>query len=466
MQKEVINSILEKQKKGIVFEFPQQCQTLQTYEIRYSAVDTLGDLLFTDNNSVIYRGIKKESLNKFIELYETGILQTFVEYNFIPKFKISNYRLDNYSIILEIEKLRVIYPYFWSYSMIKAEAILKLNLIEILDYFGYGLVDGHSSNATFKDGKPIFFDFGSFAKGIKSDYAKLEIIRSNILPLIMMSIKKSYFPRYKLLGDSPEKILPGVDFERSFEVKNAIKKFRNILNCNLVNNVLNKKTIKSGFVNKLFNFETTHKKYKTPWKNYYPETHPDKKVSGRFKKVIEKINEYCSDCKTFLDLAGNKGYLAYWVKNNTNIQDVSSSDYDTLAIESGIKIFKDDGINFYVLNCMSPFLNIQNFKSDIVCAMAVTHHLLLTQKIDINYMFNTLKSYVGKYIFIEFCPLGMYSLDNPDVKPEVPDFYTIEWFEEYFKKHFELINKEVIEKVNIKGETFDHRILYVGKIYS
>lgn len=462
MYKEIIDRI--KQNQGIKFDVANSTCELKNYTIQHSPMDSLGDIIFTDNDSFIYRGIKKESVNKFIELYETGILQTFMEYDFIPKFKISNYKLENYPLILEIEKLRVVYPYFWSFSMLKAEAILKLQIIEILEHFGYGLIDGHTSNSAFKEGNPVFFDFGSFVKGIDSTFAKLEIIRYNIIPLILMSIKNSYFPRYVLLGDCPANILPKVLFEKSFEVKNAIKKFRTIKNFELLKKVMKPKKITSCAVEKLFDFKEIYKNEKTLWGDYYGEKLPERKTSGRFEHVINKINKYCSNSKTFLDLAGNRGYLSYWVRNNTHITNVTSSDYDTFAIEDGIRIFKNEGINFYLLNPMYPLIDVKRFKSDVVCAMAVTHHLLLTQKIDIDFMLEMFKNYVGKFFFVEFCPLGMYSDESPDQKPKVPDFYTTEWFEEHFKKYFELIDKETINSVNIEGTEYPHRVLFVGKI--
>lgn len=91
-------------------------------------------------------------------------------------------------------------------------------------------------------------------------------------------------------------------------------------------------------------------------------------------------------------------------------------------------------------------------KSDIVMALAVTHHLILTQQYQINDIFNTLKSYSNKYVFVEFMPLGLWNGHN---NPTVPDWYTVDWFKEHFEKYFKLLKIDHYEK---------NRILFIGEI--
>ena len=57
-------------------------------------------------------------------------------------------------------------------------------------------------------------------------------------------------------------------------------------------------------------------------------------------------------------------------------------------------------------------------KSDIVLAMAVTHHLILGQKLSIDFIFSQIKQYANKYVFIEFMPLGLWG--GKEILPKIP----------------------------------------------
>ena len=91
--------------------------------------------------------------------------------------------------------------------------------------------------------------------------------------------------------------------------------------------------------------------------------------------------------------------------------------------------------------------------ADTLIAMAITHHLLLTQRININDMFLAMKSLTSKYIFVEFMPMGLW--DGKNYTPPLPDFYNEEWFRNNMERHFEILLRE---KMNEKN-----RILFVGK---
>lgn len=111
---------------------------------------------------------------------------------------------------------------------------------------------------------------------------------------------------------------------------------------------------------------------------------------------------------------------------------------------------------------MHPWV-YRNFKSDIAVALAITHHLLLTQGFKIDEIFEKVKSFSNKYVYIEFMPLGLWG-GNRNSKPVVPDWYTKDFFENKFKHHFTLLKIITLESHKIKGKNEAHRILFVGKI--
>lgn len=74
----------------------------------------------------------------------------------------------------------------------------------------------------------------------------------------------------------------------------------------------------------------------------------------------------------------------------------------------------------------------QRLGADIVIALAVTHHLILTQKVKLDTIVELLYSYSKRYVIVEFMPLGLWSEGATDV--EVPDWYNLDWFIDGMKK--------------------------------
>ena len=96
----------------------------------------------------------------------------------------------------------------------------------------------------------------------------------------------------------------------------------------------------------------------------------------------------------------------------------------------------------------------ERINADIVVALAVTHHLILTQDVSLTHIFKVLKSLTNKYIIVEFMPLGLYSADMNNI-PTLPDYYTLEWFKNAFSEEFEHILDEEVEL---------NRHLFIGKL--
>lgn len=459
-QKKIIKEIKDFQKKCIEFPDNTEKELLEGCFVRYGSHDPLGVILKKDDK--IYRGIYTKSCDYFKELYKTGILQTLSKYGYIPKFRITNYYTDEYPIILEVEKVHIVNSTFWTYSQIKAEAVMKIELIEILNEFGYSLIDGHTCNSTFVNNKPIFFDFGSFIKK-KDNYAVKELIINNIVTLILMSLKNCYWSKQLLISSINHGTLPAVDYLNSNEVKSAIRKFTNLKNHNIIKNIFKKGIVKKEYIEKLFKVKDYISN--TPWSNYNNTDNFKELKNERFLNIIECINKYSPNAESLLDLAGNSGLFCTYARKYTNIKNITNTDYDMIALEKFFEKAKENNIEMYCLNPLHPTISAKTiFNADVVCALAVTHHLLLTQGFNIDSMFYRFKEYTKEYVYIEFCPLGMYSEDNPNFLPQVPEWYTTEWFEAHFKKFFKLIDKKTVSKVTVNNKEYNHRILFVGKI--
>jgi hypothetical protein len=222
------------------------------------------------------------------------------------------------------------------------------------------------------------------------------------------------------------------------------------------------KRLKPEYISVLF-----EKRYheKSAWedysKNYFDQSNPDK----RFSRILELIRQFSSDADSCLDIAGNSGYMCYLIAQEKIFNSIINLDYDENAIEYGRWRCKNENIEFYLGNPFVPFYDLEiltnSLQSDVLLALAVTHHLILSQHYRIGDIFRIISMYTRKYIYIEFCPLGMYG--GGTLLPPIPEWYTEEWFEANFKKYFKLLHKEVVAKVEIAGKEKDHRVLYIGE---
>jgi hypothetical protein len=128
---------------------------------------------------------------------------------------------------------------------------------------------------------------------------------------------------------------------------------------------------------------------------------------------------------------------------------VIDADHD--ALETCFKINKeiDSNIHTFLSNCIaSPLRDESQFKrfnSDVVIALAITHHLLLGQNIHITNIVDTFYNFSSKYLLVEFMPLGLWNGDLNNSNIDIPDWYNLEWFINSFSKKFNILNIEKLE---------------------
>jgi hypothetical protein len=196
------------------------------------------------------------------------------------------------------------------------------------------------------------------------------------------------------------------------------------------------------------------------WSNYHDGFSEDGRVisNPRFDFVAEKVASL--NVQSVLEIAGNQGALSRLLADNKNIKSIICTDADGSALDKGYCSARLTASNI-IWAILNPFsyenarveIPLENrFKSEAVIALALTHHLILTQNFRLEFIFDVLTVFSKKYVFVEFMPMGLY---NGKKAVSVPDWYSVDWFEQGFNKKFELIEKSQLEK---------NRILFIGKI--
>lgn len=108
-----------------------------------------------------YRAIREKRENDFIELWNSGLLQALMEYDLIPSIRVTDYYIEGFSVIVEVEKIDIISPEIWTMSILLESALCISLIREVAKRRGFFLIDGHTNNVGFKNGSLVLFDIGS-----------------------------------------------------------------------------------------------------------------------------------------------------------------------------------------------------------------------------------------------------------------------------------------------------------------
>jgi len=463
-----------------------------------SMVDDFGRVFFFQGK--VYRAIFPANENYCHQLLNSPLFIELQEKELIPDTKISDLKLTDYNLILEHEKLVEIQQHEWSFEMFKSAALMVLNVNNICNKYGYELKDAHTFNVLFRGVNPVWVDLGSIApirrknEWIAYDeflsvfYLPIQFYLQNDNYIVRKLVESNFYrmqtaPFQQLWDSGLINLLQKKPFLYQLYFRNILLKVSDRYNSH-VNRFVRRF---NKYYHKLFNKPaklfvyrkktrnvaeiTSYLKHSvlTPmisqWSNYHKsnyELNGEVVVSDRFKRLIELLTNYCSDAKSSIDLAGNEGFFSSLLLQNTRLEKVLLTDYDANAIDVAFKTFEqrpDNRASVALLNFMfTPALKetTTRFKSDIVIALAVTHHLILTQQFAIQTIFERLKLYSNKYVVVEFMPLGLWSIHTKEGSV-VPDWYNQKWFEMNFNKYFTLLHVEQLE---------ENRIVYIGCLKS
>lgn len=458
-----------------------------------SLVDSFGTVFYYQNR--VYRAINSKDELYCIKLIESDLFKELSTLKLIPQTIIANIEIENYNLILEHEKILDSKPSEWSFSMFMDAAIHTLRVNEICNKYGYELKDAHPLNILFKGLEPVFIDIGSIVPRSEKDQewvANDEFVKTFIIPLKLWQEGELYMVRLILESDFYQRIIPNQNLiasialsgiidkltystlslpylSKPIRISKAFTKFSkrtvNILN-QIYQKITSKKTsiffVKEKFTSineKLIN-DIRKKTVSSLWMDYHDEFIINNvEITDRFKKLIEIINENCNDIDTLIDLAGNQGFFSTQIIKKTNIKKVVVVDYDENAIDIAYKNFKSNkyqNVTTLLLNFMVPVdlkSTTSRLKSDLVIALAVSHHLFLGQGFSINAVFDRISQYSNKYVLIEFMPLGLWGGTESD-SVQIPEWYNVDWFRKTFLCFFEILLEKQIET---------NRIAFLGK---
>jgi hypothetical protein len=363
--------------------------------------------------------------------------------------------------------------------MLKDAALLTLDIAKAALDHGMVLKDATPYNIQFYKGKPIFIDTLSFEK---YDESKPWVAYRQFCEMFLFPL---YFEHY--LKTDINKLfsiyLDGIPVELTSKLL-PLKSSFNMgvwLHVHLQNTV-KKKSVnqpvvssfdKTKFKHLLDHLESNigafkNQKSKTSaWSNYYDDTI----LGNGYLQSKEKLFRSFLKGLVFargLDLGANDGYFSNILSETP--ADIIAVDFDSQCINQLYRQVKKKNIGNILpltidLSNPSPAIGfnnterlsfIQRASSDMVIALALIHHLVLTKNITFEMLAQFFSQLSTRYLVIEFIPIHDEKVQQMVInKSEVHLPYDEESFEIAFIGYFEIEKKQKIQGSD--------RVLYLMK---
>jgi hypothetical protein len=469
-----------------------------------SMMDDFGRVFSQDGK--IYRAIHPANEGACLTLINSALFSELLAKKLVPATTIANITVTGYNLILEHEKLIETLQHEWSFGMLQDAALMVFDVNEICRKHGYELKDAHTLNVLFNNTQPQMVDIGSIVPITQPQQAwdaYQEFLASFVVPLLCWSKNEIYITR-KLLESNFHRLatIPFQSFSESALMQIAFPstapyKFQ------LLGKTVFSTANRSTFLTKLFgkanrlsqivsgrkharvfiyenaptnlsddlpiqNIRSVISNLPRPtlgsmWQGYHANFYSkngEVTYSPRFLRILELIKTKESEIHSVVDLAGNEGYFSALLKQRLHLKQQILVDYDENAIDVAYQTLKKNNqtqIQPVLLNFMfTPDIEgtAKRLKSDLAISLAVTHHLVLTAKYSLPAIFERLRLFSNKYVMIEFMPLGLWAIGDT-VHPEIPSWYTREWFQAEFETHFHMLHSEQLEA---------NRILFFGEL--
>jgi hypothetical protein len=376
-----------------------------------------------------------------------------------------------YKIIKPRKVPFISHPYEWSFSQLKDAALLTLQIQRIALEHGMTLKDGTAHNVQFLHGRPVFIDTLSFEKLRPNTpwTAYEQYCRHFLAPLSLMStidLRLNILSRFYLNG-LPLDLVSSMLTHRSwlrlgilFHIHLHARSISRFQNSNVKVSEKNRKYSIQAFEGLIENLEGTIHRLKittkeTQWENYYVSNFVE---SEYLKNKISIVKELLKRCPvgTVWDFGANTGLfsrLASEIGNN-----VISFDVDPGCVDRNYREVKrnhEKNILPLVLDIVHPspslgWMNeeraslLERGSADTVIALALIHHLAISNNISLDKIASFFSTMCTNLI-IEFVPKEdansqMLLMNREDVFSS----YTVEFFENEFKKHFEVVSKDSV----------------------
>lgn len=336
--------------------------------------------------------------------------------------------------VIKPEQIRFLsYPYEWSFTQLKDAALLTLNIQKEALLSGMILKDASAFNIQFQDGHPILIDTLSFAAYQEGEtwIAYKQFCQHFLAPLALMSktdirlngLLKNYIDGIPL--DLASRLLPKstwLNFGLLSHLHLHAMAQRNISSDQASPDGSQRRggTTKSSLIGLIENLEKTVRKLQwtprnTDWSEYYGSTNYSESAFEEKKNIVRSLLVELQP-KTLLDLGANTGVFSRLAMDIEGCY-IISTDIDPGAVEQNyleVRDAREKDILPLVIDLINPTPAIgwrnqerdsflSRAQADVVMALALIHHLAISNNLPLRSIAQTLAS-MGEYAIVEFVP--------------------------------------------------------------
>lgn len=403
-------------------------------DFKITRKDLIGDIYEYDGKMI--RIIQNPYKQYVKQLMKNPLIVELIKKKFLVDTCISDDILeeDRDKLILEHRKINPPQAASqWTFEMMKdaAKLVLRMNLICLK--YGYELKDCHQANILFDGTTPIWVDFGSIVKrdNRRKDWiARNEFLRRYYYPL------KLWSGGYEKTIDALMRSAMNLELEELMGIYYRIPLVvaRHILSLNIFLKRRPDAELKY-YISRLDDIKYRSDSQWGDYQNSYWEGY-----NKRFEYEIEWINKTAT-INTMIEIGANQGVFSYRVAQQTGIEKIIATDYDKKAVDIMYRrIKREENASGKITPLLLDFVwipleQLKKYQSDLVVANALTHHLLLSQKMTMSAMLERLALLTNRYIIVEFMPYGVAKR-----KKDLPAWYTLDNFLESLRKIFIITN--------------------------
>jgi ribosomal protein L11 methylase PrmA len=425
-----------------------------------------------EHNGEFYRQINHSYSENYDLLMSSGLYEKLVKENLlVPHTEDEEiHKPENAYKIIKPEKIPFIsYPYEWSFSELKNAAKITLQIQKIALEFGMSLKDASTYNIQFLKDHFVFIDTLSFEKYVQDKpwVAYKQFCQHFLAPLALMSYKDIRLNQLLRI------FIDGVplDLASSLLPSSSLFKFSSLSHIHLhaksqkhysdkkvktSESKLSLSRLKAlvqsleGAVNGL-----KWKPEGTEWSDYYEDTNYSDESFNQKKQIVENFLEKANPNSVW-DLGANEGVFSR-ISSNKGIKTMSF-DIDPSAVEKNyLHMIHDNEENLLplLLDLTNPpaasgWSNterqslIERGKADLVLALALIHHLSISNNVPFRNVASFFSSICDSLI-IEFVPKEDSQVQRLLASREdIFSSYDQEHFEQNFELFFDIIETKEI----------------------
>lgn len=433
--------------------------------------DPSGFLFFRDG--VLYRQVNQRYRDNYDLLRSSGLYDKLVaERLLIPHEEVDLPAADPTSAyrIIRPEVVGFIsYPYEWCFSQLKDAALLTLKVQQLALDFGLSLKDASAYNVQFHRGNPILIDTLSFEKYPTGEpwVGYRQFCQHFLAPLTLMSytdVRLSALLRNFIDGlplDLTVRLLPGrtkLSFSllthlhlhaksQKRHAETTVKPTGHKVSLLAMRGLSD--SLRSAIA------RLSWEPGKTEWGDYYDHTNYSP-ASREHKKQL--VTEFLSIAKprTVWDLGGNVGLFSRLAADLG--ADTVCFDIDPAAVEKNYRQCRDEKQTKLLplmldLTNPSPDLGWANNERmsvagrgpvDVVLALALVHHLAITNNVPLRGIARYLRS-LGRSLIIEFVPKNDSQVQRLlATREDIFSHYDQDEFERSFETEFTIEQRKPI----------------------